>query len=399
VPEEGTRWLAPLTPSFSYRHYLVFCWVLVAPRRCVGKATVQGLARDTPTHVAAWPRRRLLAAGRWQGARGLEGRVSETLAACPPPKDGALSLGVDRTLKGNRSKKTPWAKKGRLHEYVPFTCGLHVVLLMAQWEVDRVPRALRLGTPTGSPGSQSEKARRRELFQEVRLPPGCKKGGVVADAASPSRANLQALQARGGCFVIAFPRPWKVVNGQYLRDIVTHLPLPHDPQVRVPLLVPPARRRVCWTVAQRAEWRQGGEVSVGLSRRRRHESPKHTTLLVTTLPQAPAHLTVALYLRRWPVALCSKEGKGVVGLGQHHVTKEAARVQRSGAVAVLAYLRLLRLRAKQSKPGRSWSAFTLKQELAWDWGTRHLHRTARQQARKEVRLQLAPKEAPMRLAA
>jgi hypothetical protein len=36
---------------------------------------------------------------------------------------------------------------------------------------------------------------------------------------------------------------------------------------------------------------------------------------VPNLPQATAHLTVAPYLRRWPVELCSKELKGVVGLG------------------------------------------------------------------------------------
>jgi hypothetical protein len=67
----------------------------------------------------------------------------------------------------------------------------------------------------------------------------------------------------------------------------------------------------------------------------------------------PLHLTVTLYLRRWPVELCLKELKGVVGLGQHQVTTEAARVERSVAVAVMAYLLLLRLRAKQIKPGGS----------------------------------------------
>jgi hypothetical protein len=399
VPEEVTRLLAPLKPYFSYRHYLVFCWLLVAHLVCFGKATVQGLARYTPNHVAAWHLRRLLAAGRWQWARVLEWLVSETLAAFPPPKDGVLYLVVDSTLKGKRSKKNPLAKNGRLNEYVPFTFGLHVVILMAQWDVYRVPLALRLVKPKGSPGYQSENALFREMLQEVILPPWCKKVVVVADAAYPSRANLQAIQARQWFFVIAFPRTWKLANGQYLRDIVSHLPLHHYRQVRVPLVVPSARRRVFWTFAKRAELRQVGDVTVVLSRRRRNESPKHTKLLVTNLPQATAHLTVALYLRRWPVELCIKELKGVVGLGQHQVTKEAARVERSVAVAVMAYLLLLRLRAKQIKPGSSWSAFTLKQELAWDWGTRQLHRTARQEARKEVRLQLAPKEAPMRLAA
>jgi Transposase DDE domain len=399
VPEEVTRLLAPLKPYFSYRHYLVFCWLLVAHLVCFGKATVQGLARYTPRHVAAWHLRRLLAAGRWPWARVLEWLVSETLAAFPPPRDGVLYLVVDSTLKGKRSKKNPLAKKGRLNEYAPFTFGLHVVILIAQWDVYRIPLAFRLVKPKGSPGYQSENALLREMLQEVILPAWCKKVVVVADAAYPSRANLRAIQARGWFFVIAFPRTWKLANGQYLRDIVTHLPIHHYHQVRVPLLVPSARRRVFWTFAKRAELRQVGDVTVVLSRRRRNESPKHTKLLVTNLPQATAHLTVALYLRRWPVELCIKELKGVVGLGQAQVTKDAARVERSVAVAVMAYLLLLRLRAKQIKPGSSWSAFTLKQDLAWDWGARQLYRSARQEARTEVRLHLAPKEAPMRLAA
>ena len=136
-----------------------------------------------------------------------------------------------------------------------------------------------------------------------------------------------------------------------------------------------------------------------VSRRRRNDSPKHTKLLVTNLPQATAHLTVALYLRRWPVELCSKELKRVVGWGQPQVTKDAARVERSVAVAVMAYLLLLRLRAKQIKPGSSWSAFTLKPELAWEWGTDQLHRTVRQEARTEIRRQRMAEPPPLRLAA
>jgi hypothetical protein len=399
MPEEVTRLLAPLKSYFSYRHYLVCCWLLVAHLVCFGKATVQGLARYTPRHVAAWHLRRLLAAGRWQWARVLEWRVSETLAAFPPPLDGVLYLVVDSTLKTKRSKKNPLAKKGRLNEYAPYPFGLHMVILIAQWDVYRVPLAFRLVKPKGSPGYQSENALFREMLQEVVLPAWCKKVVVVADAAYPSRANLQAIQARRWFFVIAFPRPWKLANGQYLRDIVTHLPIPYYRQVRVPLVVPTARRRVFWTFAKRAQLRQVGEVTVVLSRRRRNDSPKHTKRLVTNLPQATAHVTVACYLRRWPVERCIKELKGVVGWGQHQVTKDVARVERSVAVAIMAYVLLLRLRAKQIKPGSSWSAFTLKQELAWEWGARQLHRSARQEARKEVRLQLVPKEAPMRLAA
>jgi hypothetical protein len=399
LPEEVTRLLTPLKPYFSYRHYLVFCWLLVAHLVCFGKATVQGLARYTPTHVAAWHLRRVLAAGRWQWMRVQEWLVSEALAALPPPKDGVLYLVVDSTLKGQRSKHNPLAKKGRLNEYASFTFGLHVVILSAQWDVYRMPLAFRLVKPKESQGYQSENALFREMLDEVILPAWCKKVVVVADAAYPSRANLQAIQARGWFFVIAFPRTWKLANGQYLRDVVTHLPIPHSRQVRVPLVVPNPRRRVFWTFAKQAQWAHVGDVTVVLSRRRRNDSPTHTKLLVTNLPQATAHLTVALYLRRWPVELCIKELQSVVGLGQHQVTKDAARVERSVAVAVMAYLLLLRLRSKQIKPGTSWSAFTLKQELAWEWGTRQLHRTIRQETRKEIRRQRAAEPPPLRLAA
>jgi hypothetical protein len=46
LPEAVTRLLSPLKPYFSYRHDLVFCWLLVAPLVCCGKATVQGVARS-----------------------------------------------------------------------------------------------------------------------------------------------------------------------------------------------------------------------------------------------------------------------------------------------------------------------------------------------------------------
>jgi hypothetical protein len=308
-------------------------------------------------------------------------------------------LVVDSTLKGKRSKQNPLAKKGRLNEYAPFTFGLHVVILIAQWEGYRIPLAFRLVKAKGCPGYQSENALFREMLGAVILPAWGKQVVVIADAAYPSRTNLQARQARGWYFVIAFPRTWKLANGQFLRDIVTHWPRPHYRQIRVPLVVPSARRRVFWTFAQPAQLAHGGEVTVGLRRRGRNASPKHTKLLVTNLPQATASLTVARYLRRGPVELCIKELTSAGGLGQPQVTKDAARVERSVAVAVMAYLLLLRLRAKQIKPGSSWSAFTLKPELAWEWGTRQLYRTVRQETRKEFRRQRTAEPPPLRLAA
>ena len=69
-----------------------------------------------------------------------------------------------------------------------------------------------------------------------------------------------------------------------------------------------------------------------LSKRRHNDGPEQTKVLATNLPQATAHRTVAVYLRRWPVELFFKEWKKVVGVGQHQVTRDAARVKRSAKI-------------------------------------------------------------------
>jgi hypothetical protein len=60
-----------------------------------------------------------------------------------------------------------------------------------------------------------------------------------------------------------------------------------------------------------------------------------------------------------------KDVKGVVGLGQHQVTKQVGRVERSVAVAIMAYLPLLNLRAQDIPPDRPWSPFRLQRKFAW----------------------------------
>ena len=132
-----------------------------------------------------------------------------------------------------------------------------------------------------------------------------------------------------------------------------------------------------------------GDVTVVLSKRRRNDSPKNTKVLVTNLPQATAHGTVAVYLRRWPVELFFKEWKEVVGVGQHQVTKDAARVEHSVAVTLMAYLALLRMRARDIRPGQPWSAFALKHHFAWQVSVQHLKRAAQQMARREMKMRLA----------
>jgi hypothetical protein len=61
LPEEVKRFLMPLRPLFSYRHFLVFCWLMVAHAICFEKATFEALGRYTPTHIAWWHLRQLMA--------------------------------------------------------------------------------------------------------------------------------------------------------------------------------------------------------------------------------------------------------------------------------------------------------------------------------------------------
>jgi hypothetical protein len=61
-----------------------------------------------------------------------------------------------------------------------------------------------------------------------------------------------------------------------------------------------------------------------------------------------------------------KELKGVAGLGQHQVTKQVGRVERSVAIAIMAYLLLRKLHAKDIPADRPWSALSLQRAFAWE---------------------------------
>jgi hypothetical protein len=84
--------------------------------------------------------------------------------------------------------------------------------------------------------------------------------------------------------------------------------------------------------------------------------------------------------------LLVKELKGVVGMGQYQVTKQADRVERSVAVAIMAYLLLLRLRAKDIPTDRPWSAFRLQRAFAWEVMAAQCERSAHPMARKWLQM-------------
>ena len=62
LPKPVANWLQVLRSMFHRRHHLVFCWVLVGQTISHEKATIKGLVRLAPRHIAERHLRRLLTA-------------------------------------------------------------------------------------------------------------------------------------------------------------------------------------------------------------------------------------------------------------------------------------------------------------------------------------------------
>ena len=76
----------------------------------------------------------------------------------------------------------------------------------------------------------------------------------------------------------------------------------------------------------------------------------------------------------------------VVGVGQHQVPKQAARIERSVAIALMASWLRLRFRAQDRPADRPWSALGLQWALAWEVSQAQCARSAHQMARKWLQL-------------
>jgi Transposase DDE domain len=382
VPRHVSQCVRVLRPCFRHRHHLVFTWLLVLHLVYGSRANVRALARHGPSHLAYQHYRRLICAAYWCTKTLLWWFAEQAMGAFPPPDDGLLYLVGDSTLKGKRGAKHPVAHKTRLSQHHPYVFGFRIVVLMAQWHVYRIPIDFALVRRKGSPGYQTENVLFRQMVRDFKPPAWCREVIVVADAAYASRANLRLIQELGYWYVCAIARTWKFHDGKRLTALVTHLPRWHYQRIRLPT-VNGQRRRTFWVFAKRTQLQHVGDVTMVLSKCRQTDGPKHTKLLVTNLPDTvSARQIVAIYLRRWWVELLFRELKGVVGVGQHQVTKDVGRVERSVAIAIMAYLFLLRLKASEVPADRPWSAFTLQRAFAWELIEEQCSRSAKRLTRK-----------------
>jgi len=254
---------------------------------------------------------------------------------------------------------------------------------MLQWGNYRIPVDFELVRRKDDPKYRSENALFRWMLVRFRRPSWAEMVVVVADAAFASKANIQLIQRRGFCFVMAFARTWCFENGHALKDLVTHVPKKHYRRCWVPL-EEPGRRRTYWTYTKRACLRQIGDVTIVLSKQRRNDGPKQAKILVTNLPDMRARQLVDVYRRRWSVELLMKELQGATGLGQHQVTKDPQRIERSVAIAVMAYLLLLKFRAPDIPEQGPWSAFTLTRNFTWQMAPAQVERSVEQRLRTRL---------------
>jgi hypothetical protein len=386
LPRRVSQCLRVLGPCFHHRHHLVFSWLLVLHLVYGDRANLKELSRHGPAHLAYQHYRRLLCAAYWCTKALLWWFADQALQALPSPEDGLLYLVGDSTFKGKRGAKHPVAQKTRLSQHHPYVFGFRIVILMAQWGVYRIPVDFALLRRKDDAAYQTENALFRHMLRDFRAPAWCQEIIVIADAAYASRPNMSLIQELGYWYVFALPRTWKFTNGKTLKALVTHLPRWWYTRICLPT-VNGQRRRTFWVYAKRVRLRHLGDVTVVLSKCRRNDGPKQTKILVTNLPETvSAPQIVAIYLRRWWVELLVKELKGVVGLGQHQVTKEVERVERSVAVAIMAYLLLLRLQAKHIPADRPWSAFQLQRQFTWEVLQAQCEPSARQLASKWLQM-------------
>jgi Transposase DDE domain len=202
------------------------------------------------------------------------------------------------------------------------------------------------------------------------VPPSWAKLVIVGgDAAYGSKANMRRVQdrdkaagARRWGFVFAIARTWKTVEGQSLKNLVPHVPHTYDQCTRVPREGRKGRQTF-WTYSTCLGLRHVGDVTVVLSKKGRNTGPQHTKLLVTNLAALTPSQVVCIYQKRWAIELMNWELKSGLGLGEHQVSGDTNRSEKSVGIAVLAYLFVLRVCHHEIVPGKPWSIFQLQHAL------------------------------------
>jgi hypothetical protein len=218
------------------------------------------------------------------------------------------------------------------------------------------------------------------MLETVHLPSWVRQVVVSGDAGFAAKPTLKLIDKKGWTYVFAMARNRKFTNGKYVSDLMRHLP--KSSYRRRATYKPDGRRCDYWVFQKRATLHHLGDVTMVLSKKRRHAGPNQVRLFVTHLKDVTASTVLSLYAWRWGVEVTIKELKGGLHLGQMQVTRDADRVARSVALSVCAYLLLIRLYGRDEALGQPWSLFRLKERFQADLMREEIDRTERKWQRK-----------------
>src|SRR5256714_12314963 len=351
------------------RHRLLFCGLISIQAVPPGRKPWKEWARWPPATITAWRFGRLLKAAYWNVHLLVSWLAQDLLTTLPAPANGILYLFGDGSHADKRGTKNPVAQKGRTSKHHPWFFGLRFVLLMAAWDDYRLPVGCRLMLPKRHAGYHSENALFREMVGAFVPPSWAKLVIVGGDAAYGSKANMDMVKARDKAdtarrwgFVFALARTWKTVEEKSLKNLVTHVPRKYSQCTRVPREGRKGRKTL-WTYSTCLCLRHVGDVTVVLSKKGRNLGPQHTKILVTNLAELTPSQVVCIYQKRWAIELMNWELKSGLGLGEHQVSGDKNRSEKSVGIAVLAYLFVLRVCHHEIVPGKPWSIFQLQHAL------------------------------------
>jgi hypothetical protein len=352
------------------RHRLILCWLVFMQAVHPGRKTLEEMARWTPAAITAWRFGRLLKATYWNVHLLVSWLAQDLVATLPPPPNGILHLFGDGSHADKRGTNNPVGQKGRISQHHPWFFGIRFVVLMAAWEGYRIPVSFRLILPKGHAEYRSENALFREMVGEFVPPRWAKLVIVGGDAAYGSKANMDMVKARAQAdtarrwgFVFAIARTWKTVEDKSIKNLVTHVPHKYYQCTRVPCEPGRKGRKTFWTYSTGLCLRHVGEVTVVLSKQGRNKGPQQTKILVTNLAELTPSQVVCIYRKRWAIEVMNWELKSGLGLGEHQVSGDKNRSEKSVGIAVLASLFVLRVCHHEIVPGKAWSIFQLQHAL------------------------------------
>lgn len=360
---------------FRHRHQLIFTWLIVMQIVAPGPKHLKGLSRWSPKFITEWRFRRLLTAAYWSVHVLMTWFAEQAIAAFPAPEDGTVYLIGDGSHKAKRGKKNSVVQKTKRDAFHGYFFGIRFIVLMVGWDVYRIPVDFALVLPKNHPDYQNENELFRQMIHRFSPPDWTTQVIVLGDAAFASKANMQLIQQRNDAdqhshqrrwaFVFGIARTWKMRDGKHLKQLVTHLPQKFYQKTWIPTLTN-QRRHYFGVFAKTTSLNHIGDVTILLSKRGRNISPKNTKLIVTNLTEVTPRQLLGIYQRRWSIELLFKELKSEIGLGQHQITKEPQRVEKSLGMAFIAYLVLIRIQKHNIHSGKAWSITSLKQNMILD---------------------------------